>query len=107
MKGPSSQRAACEALKIYAQLRQKLIWTPAKAEEEGRADGEAGAEAEATCRVLASIGSALLGEVYTTLVQCAVRGGQCHLVEQLLDDMKTLDLGRTVAFYESAMKQLA
>lgn len=104
MKGPSSQRAACEALKIYAQLRQKLIWTPAKAEEGGRADGEAGAEAD---RVLASIGSALLGEVYTTLVQCAVRGGQCHLVEQLLDDMKTLDLGRTVAFYESAMKQLA
>lgn len=47
------------------------------------------------------------GEFYTTLVQCAIRVGKYHLVEGLLDDMLKQNVGRTLPFYESAMKQLA
>jgi len=41
------------------------------------------------------------------LVQCAVRSKQCHLVDQLIKDMKALNVPRSLFFYESAMKQLA
>jgi len=46
-------------------------------------------------------------EFYTTLVQCAIRIGKHHLVEGLLDDMSRQNVARSLAFYESAMKQLA
>merc|ERR1719421_120060 len=46
-------------------------------------------------------------DFYTTLVQCAIRIGKYHLVEGLLDDMSKQDIERSLAFYESAMKQLA
>lgn len=46
-------------------------------------------------------------EFYTTLVQCAIRVGKYHLVEGLLDDMSRQSVPRSLAFYESAMKQLA
>lgn len=85
MRGPSSQRAAGEALKVYAQVRKRLL-SPDGAQQ---------------------LSGAVLVELFTTLVQCAVRSGQCHLVEQLVDDMKESNAARTVPFYESAMKQLA
>lgn len=46
-------------------------------------------------------------EFYTILVQCAIRVGKYHLVEGLLDDMSRQSINRPLAFYESAMKQLA
>lgn len=46
-------------------------------------------------------------ELYMTLVQCAIRLGKYHLVDGLLDDMSKQNVTRTLAFYESAMKQLA
>lgn len=46
-------------------------------------------------------------DFYTTLVQCAIRIGKYHLVEGLLDDMAKQNVARSLAFYESAMKQLA
>lgn len=46
-------------------------------------------------------------EFYTTLVQCAIRVAKHHLVDGLLDDMSRQNVPRSLAFYESAMKQLA
>lgn len=46
-------------------------------------------------------------DFYTTLVQCVMRVGKCHLVEAVIDDMKVQGVGRPLVFYESAMKQLA
>lgn len=46
-------------------------------------------------------------EFYTTVVQCAIRVGKYHLVEGLIDDMVQQGVARPLAFYESAMKQLA
>lgn len=46
-------------------------------------------------------------EFFTTLVQCAIRVGKYHLVDGLLDDMIKQGVCRPLAFYESAMKQLA
>lgn len=46
-------------------------------------------------------------DFYTTLVQCVMRVGKCHLVEAVIDDMKQQGVGRPLVFYESAMKQLA
>lgn len=46
-------------------------------------------------------------ELFSLLVQCAVRSQQCHLVERIIEDMITLSVGRSCSFYESTMKQLA
>eukprot|EP00446_Apocalathium_sp_SHHI-4_P033065 CAMPEP_0177233160 /NCGR_PEP_ID=MMETSP0367-20130122/43718_1 /TAXON_ID=447022 ORGANISM="Scrippsiella hangoei-like, Strain SHHI-4" /NCGR_SAMPLE_ID=MMETSP0367 /ASSEMBLY_ACC=CAM_ASM_000362 /LENGTH=537 /DNA_ID=CAMNT_0018683875 /DNA_START=145 /DNA_END=1755 /DNA_ORIENTATION=- len=46
-------------------------------------------------------------ELYSTLVNCAIRVGKHHLVEALLDDMVEQGVNRPLAFYESAMRQLA
>lgn len=46
-------------------------------------------------------------DLYTTLMNCAIRMGRYHLVEGLLDDMVFQNVHRTLSFYESAMKQLA
>mmetsp|Transcript_69322 Transcript_69322/g.224092 ORF Transcript_69322/g.224092 Transcript_69322/m.224092 type:complete len:499 (+) Transcript_69322:158-1654(+) len=46
-------------------------------------------------------------DVYTTLVQCVVRAGRCHLVERIIEDMVQQGVSRPLVFYESAMKQLA
>lgn len=44
---------------------------------------------------------------YTVLVQCVMRVGKAHLVDTIISDMKYEGVGRTLVFYESAMKQLA
>mmetsp|Transcript_6710 Transcript_6710/g.18417 ORF Transcript_6710/g.18417 Transcript_6710/m.18417 type:complete len:497 (-) Transcript_6710:158-1648(-) len=46
-------------------------------------------------------------DFYTTLVQCVVRIGQCHLVEDIIHDMVQQGISRPLLFYESTMKQLA
>jgi len=46
-------------------------------------------------------------ELFQSLVQCACRGGQPELVEDLLDDMESASCTRTLEFYESAMRMLA
>lgn len=46
-------------------------------------------------------------DVYSALVQCAVRVGRPQLVEQLMDDLASARVERTLSFYESAMKVLA
>jgi len=46
-------------------------------------------------------------DFYSTLVQCAVRVGQCHLIEEIIDDMVHQGVSRPLPFYESTMKQLA
>jgi len=46
-------------------------------------------------------------ELYSTLVHCAIRLGRHHLVEAFIGEMVELGVGRSLAFYESAMKQLA
>mmetsp|Transcript_91179 Transcript_91179/g.212120 ORF Transcript_91179/g.212120 Transcript_91179/m.212120 type:complete len:512 (+) Transcript_91179:144-1679(+) len=46
-------------------------------------------------------------DFYTTLVQSVVRVGQCHLVDDIIDDMIHQGISRPLLFYESTMKQLA
>lgn len=46
-------------------------------------------------------------EFYSALVQSAVRAGQPEVVAQLLEDMISANIERTLSFYESAMKLLA
>jgi len=46
-------------------------------------------------------------DLYACLVQNAVRGSKCYLVEQLVDDMDFFGVDRTLVFYEATMKQLA
>lgn len=46
-------------------------------------------------------------ELYSTLVNCAIRVGKHHLVEALCEDMNEQGVPRPLSFYESAMRQLA
>lgn len=46
-------------------------------------------------------------DFYTVLVHCAIRVGKYHLIDGIIDDMIGQGVGRPLAFYESAMKQLA
>lgn len=46
-------------------------------------------------------------DFYSVLVQSAVRVGKPEMVEQLLDDMVSSQIERTLSFYESVMKVLA
>lgn len=46
-------------------------------------------------------------DFYFALVQSCVRVGRPHLVEEIIEDMKHQGISRTLAFYESTMKQLA
>lgn len=46
-------------------------------------------------------------ELYTTLVQCAIRASRHHVIEALFDDMAQHGVARPLNLYESTMKQLA
>lgn len=46
-------------------------------------------------------------ELYTMMVNCAVRAGRHHVIEAVLEDMVSQDVPRSMQFYECSMKQLA
>mmetsp|Transcript_117816 Transcript_117816/g.380211 ORF Transcript_117816/g.380211 Transcript_117816/m.380211 type:complete len:508 (+) Transcript_117816:195-1718(+) len=89
MREQPGARFAARALALYAELMEELrrgdlcIATVAKGSRHSPID------------------------LYTTLVQCVMRVGKCHLVEDLIEDMRQQGISRPLVFYESAMKQLA
>eukprot|EP00929_Paragymnodinium_shiwhaense_P000492 TRINITY_DN10072_c0_g1_i4.p1 TRINITY_DN10072_c0_g1~~TRINITY_DN10072_c0_g1_i4.p1 ORF type:complete len:554 (+),score=165.30 TRINITY_DN10072_c0_g1_i4:219-1880(+) len=89
MRNNASVRSASSALELYQQMRELLK------------NGALGL-AEVTWHSKHSS-----FDLYTTLVQSAVRSSQCHLVVRLLDDMVLQGVCRPLSFYESTMKQLA
>lgn len=82
-------RFASRALDMYMELREQL-----------RRDGLRLPEAARGARHAPV-------DYYSTLVQCVVRVGQCHLVEDIINDMAQQGVNRPLLFYESTMKQLA
>lgn len=95
-------RHAGPALHRYSELRSSLGLQRGRAVGRGRGTMAAsGLEG-----IMRRSGHKMI-DVYTILVQCAVRSGQCHLIDRLLADMQALDVPRPVDFYEVTMKQLA
>lgn len=46
-------------------------------------------------------------DFYKTLVQCAIRAGRPGMIDEIIADMISQGVPRSLAFYESAMKQVA
>lgn len=95
------QRSTGQVLQVYSHLR-RFLGLVADNNLQSMDDEKAVTIAEATRYTQQSA-----VDLYSTLVHCAVRSGQCHLVERLVDDMVQLSVTRSCAFYESTMKQLA
>lgn len=89
MREQPGMRFAARALDLYSELREQL-------QHEGRRLPEAARGAKHGPL-----------DFYSTLVQCVVRAGQCHMVEDIMDDMVQQGISRPLLFYESTMKQLA
>jgi pentatricopeptide repeat protein len=96
------QKSTVQALQIYSQLRKQLGLGSDAADEQTAGVDKVISIADATRYAKHSA-----VDLYSTLVHCAVRAGQCHLVERLVDDMVHQGVTRSAAFYESTMKQLA
>lgn len=85
----NSMKSACRALALYEELRVQVL--------EGSLNiVEVAAQAKLSCT-----------DFFTMLVHCAVRSGRHQMLESILDFMTAQGVARTMAFYESAMKQLA
>lgn len=95
MREQPSQNSAQQALQLYSELRGCLGFGRGE-QTRPRSIADAMRKTKHTASVF-----------YTTIVQCAVRSKQCFLVDRIILDMKALSVPRSVAFYESAMKQLA
>eukprot|EP00401_Gymnodinium_catenatum_P014149 CAMPEP_0117546648 /NCGR_PEP_ID=MMETSP0784-20121206/46713_1 /TAXON_ID=39447 /ORGANISM="" /LENGTH=510 /DNA_ID=CAMNT_0005343521 /DNA_START=123 /DNA_END=1655 /DNA_ORIENTATION=- len=110
MRDYPNQRSAAQCLQLYSELRQMLgIATKPTADALGECNRGCAFEfSSPTCLATAAQRAKYsAGELYTLLVHCAVRAGQCHLVDTLTDDMEAQGIARSFSFYESAMKQLA
>jgi len=89
MREQPGMRFAAKALDMYTDLREQLRRDCVRLPEAARGARHAPVD------------------FYSTLVQCVVRVGQCHLVEEIIDDMAQQGVNRPLLFYESTMKQLA
>eukprot|EP00929_Paragymnodinium_shiwhaense_P013642 TRINITY_DN121492_c0_g1_i1.p1 TRINITY_DN121492_c0_g1~~TRINITY_DN121492_c0_g1_i1.p1 ORF type:complete len:506 (-),score=166.98 TRINITY_DN121492_c0_g1_i1:78-1595(-) len=91
--------SATQALQLYAEMRPSLGL--------GAADASGARGGRQLADAMRRSGSHNPSDLFSLLVQCAVRSQQCHLVERLIDDMIQLSVSRSCSFYESTMKQLA
>lgn len=82
-------RFAAKALELYAELKQQLQQRGLRLPDAARGSRHS------------------MLDFYSTLVQCVVRVGQCHMVEEIMEDMIHQGISRPLLFYESTMKQLA
>jgi len=82
-------RSVTRALALYSELRQLL-----------RAMGQKMPEGTADSRHRPA-------ELYAGLVHVVIRSGKHNLLDMIIDDMVQQGVPRQLAFYESAMKQLA
>jgi pentatricopeptide repeat protein len=98
-KGTPSQAAASQVLQLYSELRLKVGLRSETC--------VAHAPTEAQERFSSELRGHTALDLFTILVQAAVRAQQAHLVERLIADMVALNVHRPVSFYESTMKQLA
>jgi len=89
MREQPGTRFASRALQVYTELREQL-----------RREG---------LQLPEAVRGARHGplDFYAALVQCVVRVGQCHMIEDIMDDMVHQGVNRPLVFYESTMKQLA
>lgn len=85
----STPSRAIHALKVYADLRVSL-----------KENGLLIMEAAPLCKHKPE-------DFYRTMVQCAMRGGRPEMIDEIITDMISQGVPRSLAFYESAMKQIA
>eukprot|EP00408_Alexandrium_pacificum_P056711 CAMPEP_0171174576 /NCGR_PEP_ID=MMETSP0790-20130122/10797_1 /TAXON_ID=2925 /ORGANISM="Alexandrium catenella, Strain OF101" /LENGTH=501 /DNA_ID=CAMNT_0011639451 /DNA_START=92 /DNA_END=1597 /DNA_ORIENTATION=+ len=82
-------RFAAKAFDVYSELREQLRRDSLRLPEAMRGSRHAPID------------------FYSAVVHSVVRTGQCHLIEEIMDDMADQGVTRPLSFYESTMKQLA
>eukprot|EP00928_Gymnodinium_smaydae_P046421 TRINITY_DN30922_c0_g1_i1.p1 TRINITY_DN30922_c0_g1~~TRINITY_DN30922_c0_g1_i1.p1 ORF type:complete len:563 (-),score=113.55 TRINITY_DN30922_c0_g1_i1:55-1656(-) len=106
----ATQKLAGQAIHVYETLRCEF---GLQGHLDGDGIGDAKPVADAAEQGRWTLQSALRQcmcspiDLYTSLLNYAIRCGQHHLVASFILDMRSLNIARTPAFYESAMKQLA
>jgi pentatricopeptide repeat protein len=90
MRDQPGLKSANRAVDIYADLRRAL-----------RSDSSLRMLDLVRCTRYSAL------DLYTTVVHCAIRTTQVHLVDCIVADMTQEGIARPIMFYESAMKQLA